>query len=157
MKATGLMVCLVFLLTSCFEFQELDFKGMEGIKPIKIEKKNIDLALDVRVCNENFFAIKIKPCFVEVLVEGELIGTAKLNQKVKLIRKKEGLYNVPLQLQLEDKMFFKLVKFALREKVAVRLKGVIKGSVYGIPKKIKIDETIDVAGKYFNFSTLFGK
>jgi len=51
-------------------------------------------------------------------------------------------------------MLFSLMKFATMTEVSIRFKGRVKGSVYGINKKVDIDETKKINGNLLN---IFGK
>lgn len=144
---------LIFLLSSCFEVEELDFNGIDGVKLEKLEKKSLDLTLGVKVSNPNGFTIKVKSCDLEVYAEDVLIGRAKIDKKIKLLKKKEDTYNVPVHIDLEDGVLLKFIKFALKDKVKFRLKGFVKGSVLGISKKMDVDETKEIEGKNFKFDS----
>lgn len=144
---------LIFLLSSCFEVEELDFQGIDGVKLEKLEKKSLDLTLGVKVSNPNGFTIKVKSSDFEVYADDILIGKAKVDKKIKLIKKKEDTYTVPVHIDLEDGVLLKFIKFALKDKVKVHLKGYVKGSVLGISKKISVDETKEIEGKNFKFDS----
>ena len=143
----------IFLLSSCFEVKNLDFKGVDGIKLGKLEKKSLDLSLNVTVFNPNGFSIKVKSSDVDVFADDQLLGKAKVVDHVKIFRKKEDSYLVPIHIDLEDGVLLKLIKFALKDKVNIHLKGFIKGSVLGITKKITIDEMKEIEGKNFKFDS----
>lgn len=144
---------LIFLLTSCFEVEELDFNGIDGVKIEKIEKKSLDINLGVKVMNPNGFTLKVKSSEVDVYAEDILIGKASIDHKIKIIRKKENTYTIPIHVDLEDGVLLKFIKFALKDKVKVRIKGFVKGSVLGISKKILVDETKEIEGKNFKFDS----
>lgn len=133
--------------------EELDFNGIDGVKLEKLEKKSLDLTLGVKVSNPNGFTIKVKSCDLEVYAEDVLIGRAKIDKKIKLLKKKEDTYNVPVHIDLEDGVLLKFIKFALKDKVKFRLKGFVKGSVLGISKKMDVDETKEIEGKNFKFDS----
>lgn len=153
----NLIYCLLVLLTlsSCLEIQDVDFKGMDGVKLEKMENKKLALKLGIKIENPNFFSIKIKPSVVDVFVNDELIGKAYLDESIKLIHKKENTYFAKVHVDLEDGALIKFVKYTLKLKVQLRVKGKIKGSVYGIPKKVDIDEVKEVDGSNFKMDKLF--
>lgn len=148
-----LIVSGIFLLSSCFEVEELDFNGIDSVKLEKIEKKSLDLTLGVKVSNPNGFTIKVKSSDFEVYADDILLGRAKVDKKIKLIKKKEDTYAVPIHIDLEDGVLLKFIKFALKDKVKVRIKGFVKGSVLGISKKIAVDETNEIEGKNFKLNS----
>jgi hypothetical protein len=64
---------------------------------------------------------------------------------------------VPLQIELVDGYLLKFFKYTLKEKVSIRIKGKVKGSIFGISKKIAIDEVKEIDGKLFKLESLIGK
>ena len=65
-----------------------------------------------------------------------------------------SVYSTQLVCKLEDGVFFSLMKFATMKELSVRFKGRVKGTVYGISKKVDIDETKTLDGSKLK---LFGK
>lgn len=153
MQKIILISITIFLLSSCFEVEDLEFNGIEEIKLDKIEKKALDIHLGVKVMNPNGFTVKVKSSEVDVYAEDIMVGKATVNQKIKIIRKKENTYTIPIHVDLEDGVLLKFIKFALKDKVKVRIKGYVKGSVLGISKKIAIDETKEIEGKNFKLDS----
>lgn len=145
------MFFLLFLLNSCFEFEEIQFKGIESVKMPKMDNKEILVDLTLKIENPNNYKIKVKPSSLNVLVADKMIGTIFLDEKVVLKKKSEHAYSTQLRLKLEDGAFFSLVKYVMMEEVKVQFKGKVKGSVYGITKKIDVDQVKMVNGKDFNF------
>lgn len=135
---------IIFLVSSCFDYDDIDFKGVDNFKVEKFEGKKISFSMDVILENPNSFSVKIKPSVVDVYLDDNLIGKTYLDQKVKIIKRKENSYFVPLHVELEDGLLMKLMKLSIKAKVKLRLVGKIKGSIYGICKKVKIDETKEI-------------
>ena len=135
---------IIFLVSSCFDYDDIDFKGVDNFKVEKFEGKKISFSMDVILENPNSFSVKIKPSVVDVYLDDNLIGKTYLDQKVKIIKCKENSYFVPLHVELEDGLLMKLMKLSIKAKVKLRLVGKIKGSIYGICKKVKIDETKEI-------------
>jgi LEA14-like dessication related protein len=140
-------LAVIFLVSSCFDYDDIDFKGVDNFKVEKFEGKKISFSMDVILENPNSFSVKIKPSVVDVYLDDNLIGKTYLDQKVKIIKRKENSYFVPLHVELEDGILMKLMKYSLKDKVKLRLVGKVKGSVYGISKKVKIDETKEIDPK----------
>lgn len=142
---------LIFLFTSCSLFEEIDLVGVDNFKMGKLESKQINFSLDVKVNNPNFYGINIKPSTVDVFVNDEIIAKAYLDEKIKLTRKKEDTYHVPLHAELVDGAMFKIMKLAFKSKVVLKISGKVKGSVLGIPKKVEINESKEIDGSKLNF------
>ncbi len=141
------LLATIFLVSSCFEYDDVDFKGIENFKMGKFEGQKISFSMRVKLENPNKFSIKIKPSVVDVFIDDNLIGKTYLDQKIKIIKRKENSYFVPLHVELEDGILMKLMKYSMKDKVKLRLVGKVKGSVYGISKKVSIDETKEIDPK----------
>lgn len=157
MKKSILFICCLLLLNSCLEFQEVEFVDMEDIKIEKVEGRKLSLLISVKLLNPNIFSIKIKPSIVDVYIEEQLVGKINLNNKIKIIKRKEKTYAVPLQVDLEDGALIKFLKYSFKEKIKIHIKGKVKGSVFGITKKIDVDEIQEIDGKLFKIGSFIGK
>eukprot|EP00353_Schmidingerella_taraikaensis_P005939 CAMPEP_0185594144 /NCGR_PEP_ID=MMETSP0434-20130131/73796_1 /TAXON_ID=626734 ORGANISM="Favella taraikaensis, Strain Fe Narragansett Bay" /NCGR_SAMPLE_ID=MMETSP0434 /ASSEMBLY_ACC=CAM_ASM_000379 /LENGTH=91 /DNA_ID=CAMNT_0028221243 /DNA_START=124 /DNA_END=396 /DNA_ORIENTATION=- len=82
------------------------------------------------IYNDNCFNVKIKPSDLELFVEGESIGTIRLDKKVKLKKRKETTIDANLTATLDDGVLMKMMQYAGRSEVEVRLKGKAKGGVF---------------------------
>lgn len=134
-------IAVLFLLTSCLEFDEVKFKGIESVKLPKFDEKEMILDLVLRIENPNNYKIKIKPSKLDVYIGGTKMGIVHLDEKVVLKKKQENIYATQLKFKLEAGVFFTLFKLATLKEISLGLKGQIKGSVYGISKKVNVDET----------------
>ncbi len=149
-----LFLSILVIISSCsLKLEDVDFNGVDSFKIEKIENKLLNLRLGVSIDNPSSFSIKVKSFETDLFLDDRLVGHAKLNEKVKVDRKKEDVYSVPIQLQLEDGAYLVLLKTALKDKVNLHLVGFVKGSIMGISKRIKIDETQSIDGKNFKFDS----
>lgn len=144
------LISILFLLASC-EFEQIEFKGVEDFKMPKMDDKEILLDLAFKVNNPNKFKIKVKPCNVDLFVSDSKLGTVFLDDKVVFKKKAEGLYKTSLRLKLADGVFFELMKLIGKKEIPLRIKGKVKGSVYGITKKMDIDRVQMISGDQLNF------
>lgn len=154
MKNWFLIASLLFILSSCLEFDDVKFKGIDSVKFPTIDQKEIVIDLNVKLDNPNNYKIKIKPSIMDVYIGGILIGKVNLDKKFVIKRKQENSYSTRLVVKLEDGMLFTLMRLATKTELDVRFKGRVKGSVYGINKKVDIDETKKINGNLLN---IFGK
>jgi len=150
------LLCFI-ILNSCIQFQEVEFKNMEDVKIEKVEGRKISMLLSVKLFNPNVFSIKIKPSNVNLYIEDQLVGKINLNNKVKIIKRTENTYFVPLQIDMEEGALLKFLKYSFKEKIKIHIKGVVKGSVFGITKKIEVDEIQEIDGKLFKLGSFIGK
>ncbi len=145
---------LLFLFSSCLEFDDVKFKGIESVKFPKIDQKEILIDLSLKLDNPNNYKIKIKPSVLDVYIGGVLMGQVHLNEKFVIKKNQENSYSTQLKCKLEDGVLFSLMKFATMKELSVQFKGQVKGSVYGINKKVAVDETKSIDGSMLN---IFGK
>jgi LEA14-like dessication related protein len=142
---------LVFSLTGCFEFENLEFHGIEKVQMPKMDDHEILIDLSIKVENPNKFNIKLKPSQVAVFLNEKKLGTIHIDEKLKFLKKVENVYSTQLKIKLEDGAFFSLLKMATKDEIPLRFKGKIKGSVFGISKKIEVDQVKKFSPKDLNF------
>jgi len=130
----------IFLSSSCSEFEELAYKGLDGIKFVKFEKKKLVLDIGVKIDNPNSFSITVKPSIVDILIDDQLLVKAKLITKVKFLKKTATTYRLPVEIDIEEGAYFKLLKYTVRKNVSIRIRGKVKVCVFGIVKRTMIDE-----------------
>ena len=140
MKLFFLSFLTLLLCSSCLQFEELDFNGLDGIKFVKFEGKKIVLDVGVKIHNPNSFSITVKPSIVDILIDDQFLVKVKLIRKLKFLKKTETTYRLPVEIDIEEGAYFKLLKYALRKNVSIRVKGKVKCRVFGIVKRTMIDE-----------------
>lgn len=143
MKKLLSLITLVFVLTSCgcLDFNAPELRGGENFSIQKIDGSEIKMNAKANIYNDNCFNVKIKPSDLELFVEGESIGTVRLDKKVKLKKRKENAIDANLTATLDDGALMKMMQYVGKSEVEVRLKGKAKGGVFIFSKKIDIDET----------------
>jgi LEA14-like dessication related protein len=150
------LLLIGFLLSGCFTNPE--FKGFDNFKLNKFQQNVIDFSIDVKLFNPNGYGIKVRPSNFDVFINGDFVGKAKLQKAFKMKRKSESNCLVPVSLKLEKGMIMRLLALAnLKSGVDIRLKGFVKASVMGIPKKEKIDQSkhVNLRNLNLNFGSLF--
>jgi len=143
---TTLLISLMFC--SC-EIEDVDFKGIENFKVLKQDMDDIVVRFDMRVNNPNKFNIKIAKTSLDIYINGNKVGKAKMKEGIKILKKKEDAY--PVYLKTNGKDVMKGMMGSLGSlfggDVKVRIKGNVKAKVYGIGKKFEIDEEQSVDPK----------
>ncbi|MCE3296708.1 MAG: hypothetical protein K0R65_2422 [Crocinitomicaceae bacterium] len=152
MKKLLYFIVLTILLVSC-EFHELDFDGMDSYKMEKFEDNKLHVLLRLKIGNENWFKLKIKPSFMTVSVDGKELGVVYLDEKVKIKKKTNDIYEAKIHLELADGAMFMLPTLMAKQQVNLTFEGNVKGKVFIFGKKIKVKETrtIDTKSLLFNF------
>lgn len=150
-----LILAVLFLATSCANFKEPDVQRFDGVKLEKMDGKKIAFLVKVVVENENWYALKVKPSTVDVFIEDVFVGKLYLTKKVKIKAKSAGVVELPVRAELEDGALMTLLKYAMKDKVGVHLKGKIKGGVFCFYKRFPVDEKRTVDGSQLNIGNPF--
>ena len=154
MKPFWFLLFFMFLFASCEVYKDINVEAFENVKASKMEGREIDLNLFLRIENPNFYAVKLKQIGIALLVNDKTIGYLKLDKNRKIKRKSTNVYSFPVHLTLEEGILLKMVQFALQRKVEVHIKGKVKGSVYGINQTENVDIVKSIDGKFFNLKSL---
>lgn len=150
LKVLFTALLLLCSITSCIE--EPEFKEANNFKLEEFNKDHILFNVDVSVFNPNGYALKVRKSIFDLYIDDTYIGEAKLLENYKMKRKRTTLGNVPVEIILQDGMMFKIMRFASKKSVDLRLKGTLKASAFGIPNKQEIDQTKTVNFKDLNIN-----
>lgn len=156
-KLIVLTVVLISILTSCFEVPK--FKGISNFKLDELNADKVHFNLDANVFNPNGYGIRIRKSTFDLYVGDKYVGKAKIKKSFKMKRKRESTCHVPVELKLEKGMLMQLMALATKRSLEVNVKGILKASVMGIPRREKIDErkTINPKDLKLNLGSAFGK
>lgn len=152
MRILIFFLALVFL-GSCKSLQAPEFKGGESVKLDKVDGNTIKFTAGANIYNGNWFGLRVKPSEFELYIEDEYVGKVSLDKKVKLKRKRETFVEAPFTANLEKGVMFKMLRYAAKDQVKIRLKGKAKGGVFIFSKKIDIDQTKTISGKSLKFGS----
>lgn len=134
------LISFVFL-TSCFDYEDVEFRGVQNVGLEGRSEGNITLRIDMKVNNPNNYNIKIKKSALDVYVNGSKVGRTKMKNNITLKKNYQEVY--PLYLSLSEKELkssaLSTIGSFLKGSMKVRIKGDIKAKVYGVGKKFPID------------------
>lgn len=150
-KGIILIVITIISLSGCFEYEDVDFKGVQNFSLEERTKENVLIRLDLKVNNPNTYNITIKPTVLDVFVNGKSAGKTKMKDKIVLKKNTTGVYPLYLQAKTKDIMGAMTGSFGslLSGKVKVGVKGNVKAKVYGVGKKFYLNEEETVSLKGF--------
>jgi LEA14-like dessication related protein len=145
------------LFTSCFQYDDVVYQGFDNVKMSKPKDGQMNIKFDLKLDNPNKYKIKIKPSDVTVFVGGKELGQIHLTETLVIDKRSEKSY--PLSLDLKMKDLFKsglggMFEMMTKQTVSLRIKGFVRGSVYGITQKRYIDQTKEM--ETAQFMKLFG-
>ena len=136
-----LLIFLVFSLTSCFTYKDLEYKGISNISFAK--KNGCDpLCIYIDIFNPNPYNIKLQKGQGDVKVKGKKLGDLNINNRTRL--KSNHTSTIQLMISSDGDQIFKTLfsslEVLLGKKVKLNISGKIKASVYRLSKKIAFDE-----------------
>lgn len=140
----------VLLLSSC-EIIEPELSGYSNFKFKKMDGKEFDITFDVRVENENGFGMKVKKGSVDVEANNMVLATLTLSDKIKVKRKSDNTYTVPVHIKIADGALFRVLALVASNKVDLEFDGKVKGSVLGISKTVPVNEKRTIDGSMLKF------
>ena len=149
-KRLLIYIPILLLLNGCFEYEEVDFKGVQDFKLENTSSEQLLIRLDLKVDNPNTYNITIKPATLDIFVNGKFAGKTKMKEKIVLKKKTTGVY--PLYLQAKTKDIMGALSGSLGSflsgKVKVGIKGDVKAKAYGVGKKFYLneEETVSLKG-----------
>lgn len=146
-----------FLFTSCFHYNDVVYQGFDNVKISKPKDGQMTLNFDLKLDNPNKYKIKIKPSDVSIFIGGKELGQVHLTETLVIDKRSQKSYPLSLELKLKD--LFKsglgsAFEMMTKQTVSLRIKGFVRGSVYGLTQKRYIDETKDM--ETAQFMKLFG-
>ncbi|MCC6181311.1 MAG: LEA type 2 family protein [Bacteroidia bacterium] len=137
-----LFFILFFLihLFSCKPLEEIKVKGVEKFYINKINTDKIDAELQLNIYNPNKNGFTIYPSSFDITFSGIRLGTAKLNEKVKINSQSDQVYTFVLSSklsQINPLDVLQLINFKNAGKI--ELKGNLKVGKFLIKKSIPIN------------------
>jgi hypothetical protein len=141
---------LTLVLLACAPFKEPVFKSFDGMEGLKMDGGNINFTLKGTIENPNWYALKVKPSMLEVMVDGKKFADVYLDEKMKIKAKKSTALVAPMHAELEDGAMMRMMGMALKDSVRLNLAGDVKGGVFFIYKKFPVNITRSVSPKSLN-------
>lgn len=155
------LIAVFFTFSSCIEYKDVKFEGIQDAKILKIEKGGkVSIAVDVKMNNPNNYNIKVRPSKFTLSLPDKEIGTVKLNKSVKLIKNSNQTYtaivNGKLNLNLKNGLS-SVLGWALRGKIELGISGKLKISAKGLMKNFPIEETYAINPSKLGLGKIIGK
>ena len=136
-----ILFCFIFIgISSCSLFKDIKINSVKEISP-SIEDKAVIINTSVEINNSNFYNVAVKSTDLQVLLDDKELGNLALMDKVVFKRKTTDAYTLKLKMKMADGALFTILRNVFKKEVTLTFKGKIKGSAFGIPKTININET----------------
>lgn len=145
------IVGALFFVTSC-DLDNPEYKGIENLTITEITKDKVSFNLDVSAFNPNKHKINIRKSNFKVYIDESYVGDAYLMDKYIMPKRETVTQTVPIELKLQKGSLFTLIGKTQRKSADIRIQGVLKGSLSGIPFRKKINEKKEVDLKELNIN-----
>jgi LEA14-like dessication related protein len=141
----------LFLLSSCGDFQDLSFSGIEGVKVLKMSREGIEAEITARIKNPNSTSFKIYKSEFDVTLNGMPAGKAHITKNVKIHGNSEETYTFRIKSDLSGISpadLPKIISIAMSKKAKVGLKGNLKAGKYLVKHTypVEISRSIPLEG-----------
>ena len=136
-------ILVISTFSQCATIQEApEFLGIEKLEVTKFKGKTADLNSDAVFYNPNTRGMTLKKVTIDVKTEDRVIG--QINKSLNLKIKPESEFKVPLDatVNIGDVGVIRgLISMFGGKEIEITYIGEIKVSVYGIPRKLHINQT----------------
>jgi LEA14-like dessication related protein len=147
----SLFILFIFLFSSCGDFQDVTFTGIEGVKIIKMSQQGIEAEITARIKNPNNVAFHVYPSDMDATLNGLAAGKAQLTSNVRIKPKSEDVYTFTVKSDLSSINLMdlpKLMSMISGKSLRIGLKGELKVGKFLVKKgyPVEINKTVPLSG-----------
>ena len=147
MKKLILFLLTIIIFSSCGDFKDVSFSGIENVKVNKMSKERIDIDIIAKIKNPNKMAFTIYKSDMDAVVSGVNIGKAHLTKKVKIKANTEQAYTFNVKSNFSKINMGELpnlMALLTKKSLKIGLKGDLKVGKLFVKKTHPVDMTKDV-------------
>lgn len=137
------LFALLFFATSCTEWKDVTITKIENARIIKMDKDGLIAEIDVRINNPNKIGFKIYKSDLDVLLNNNSVGKAKIKHKIKIKAHAEETYTLAIAGKVDNLLsgggLLGLIATAASGNATINIKGSIKAGKFFYKKKFPID------------------
>jgi len=128
------------MFSSC-DVQEVDLVRVDKIELTNMKNNVLSFDVSATLDNPNAFSIKMIDSDLDLFLEDNLMGKAHLVNPINIKKNSNETYTFQVETDVLDqgKLLPLLIKTALTGKIKVGVKGDVKGKVYFISRKVKVE------------------
>ncbi len=119
----------VFLFSSCGDFQDVIFLGVDSVKVNKLSQQGLDIDVSAKIKNPNKMAFTIYKSDLDATFSGMNVGKASLTKNVKIKPNCEQCYTFNVRSNFSNLSLGELpnlLAIAMSKNIKVGLKGNLK-------------------------------
>ncbi len=147
MKKIIFILLSFVLLTSCGDFQDVTFSGVEDFKITSLSQKGVEAEITTKIKNPNKVAFTIYKSEFDATLNGINLGKAHIARNVRIKANSEELYSFKIKSDFSKLSFAdlpKIMNMASSKSVKVNLKGNMKVGKVLVKRSYPIDFTKNV-------------
>lgn len=136
-----LSFCTLFL-SSCGDFKDVTFKGVENIKIVKMSQQGLEVDITARIDNPNKIAFHIYPSDMDATLNGINAGKTRLTSNIRIKPASENSYTFTIKSDFSKLNMLelpRLMSIAMSKNVKVGLKGDLKVGKFFIKRNYPVD------------------
>jgi LEA14-like dessication related protein len=145
MKKVSFLLCsLLILFSSCGDFKEVTFSGVESVKMIKLSQNGAEAEITARIKNPNSTSFTVYKSEFDVTLNGLKLGKAHLAKNVKIRKFSEDSYTFDITSDFSNLMITdipQIIAMAMSKNVKVGLKGNLRAGKLFVKKDFPVDMT----------------
>jgi hypothetical protein len=139
----GVLIISILLVSSC-KLEDIDIDEPDNFNLKKYSSNQVEASFDVTVDNPSGMNFKLKRTNISVFTGDKKLGTIFLSDKIKVKRKSENTYTVPVRIDLIDGAMRTIMLEGATGKIPLHFLGSVKVGTFIFSKKIKVDETKEI-------------
>lgn len=139
----GVLIISILVVSSC-KLEDIDIDDPDNFNLKKYSSNQVEASFDVTVDNPSGLNFKLKKTNIAVFTGEKKLGTIFLSEKIKVKKKSENTYTVPVRIELVDGAMRTIMLEGATGKIPLHFLGSVKVGTFIFSKKIKIDETKEI-------------
>ena len=143
------------LFSSCGDFQEVTFSGIENVKIITLSQQGAEVEITARIKNPNKESFTVYPADLDVMLGGINAGKAHMSGRVKIKGRSEEAYTFKIKSDFSKLSFSdlpKLISMASSKNVKIGLKGNLRVGKLFVKKSypVEMNQSVPLEGLKLN-------
>ena len=133
--------------SSCGNFKEITFSGIENIQIVKLSQKGVDAEITAKIINPNNVGFTIYKSEIYVIMNGVSVGKTDFKNNIKIKPNSEDLYNFQIKAEFANLNMTdlpKLISMGMSKNGKIGLKGNLKVGKLFVKKNYPINLTQNV-------------
>jgi LEA14-like dessication related protein len=136
------LLVISFTFSSCGDFQDVTFKGVENVKVVKMSQQGIEVDITARIHNPNKVVFHIYPSDMDATLNDINAGKAHLTNNIRIRSNSEESYTFKIKSDFSSLNMMelpRLMSVVSGKNVKVGLKGNLKVGKFFLKRNYPVD------------------